>query len=493
MPASHRTAPHRADLAIRVPTVVITLILVLAACGGGGDGGSDGGGRLDAAREDAGSVPGGTLITEEGGSISTVDLHGNQIEITFPAGALASAIRVAVRTVPDRPDIEIATRHVPAFEILPYDLELYEPVSVMIRHRGPVGDHERTLLVRERPDGLLIPLADHHYFDGGGDGEVMTRAFAYSTGLFAEGVMSAEQVARHLEALLEHAGITLMKLDPLDDDTCYTHITKALWDDWKEYSDGVAELDRVAQEMALGLYPHEALEQALCDEAVGRGAQMILDRCVPEDVCDRDHRYVTFDVLAELQACGFYGTPLHDAFYERFEAIMTRCIDAATLRIELSARETFDLVMPPYTSVHTEITYAASGSVPLVISAVDSAGRAQVEERDRELSELPLVGGGSAIVGEQTCGVTATGYVRIDVGGTRDASDRFTLQVTGHQYQWETIECPGLPIRQNTMDHVDSKGYEVELAPENHFTAAVTSYEDDRWTMNAQLFLQEEP
>ena len=471
--------------------LIATVAVGVLACGGdeveatGGTGGAGPVGRDGEAEIDA-----------EGGMVSVVDEHGNKIEAFFSEGALAEPTLVSLSLRSGGTSFEIETPHVPQFEIRPHDLTTYAPVSVFVSYATPVADIERSLIVRQNDDQLIVPLADHGYFHDATGGSQSVRAFLRNGGVFGEGQMSLEQVESHLDALLASRDVSLEQ--SLKDDTCYTNITKALWDDWKEAGDGVEELGRVAALMGSGFYPdEEALAQSVCEGIVAGAARIVLDRCRPEDVCDRDFRYVVAQALAEAQRCGSFGGEIHDELYGIFEEIQDTCIKDGALAMVLSGFERLDYNVPPDTPYRSELSSGSHGVVPLEITILNDAGFAEVDDADIEFGAvplLPLTGSGTILYWPaapelaKLCDLGAKGFLKVDVSGRRDTRGNYDLAVvTNHHY--DLIEqCPGEPSFVYS-DRSKARVFEVYLNSENNYSARATANDDPQWTIETTLKL----
>lgn len=477
--------------------LAVAIAVGSAGCDVAGEEGGQGGG--------GGSGPDGNgseqEIASEGGALWIVDEYGNTIEVTFPKDALAGPTRVTLALVPDRADLLIETRHATAFEIRPHDLQLYRPVSVVVRYANPVADIETALLVRETSDQLLIPLANHAYIQSpSGEGEA-TRASMYVAGVFAEGTMSLEQVDRHLNALLDSRGISLEQvLVASSAKACDTHITKAIWDASKEAATGVEELTRVGREMELGLYPdEEVVAQSVCEQVVAASAGLVLERCVPADICDRDYQYVVSEVLPEVQRCGALDGELHDELYRRFEEIQIECIKQGTLQIEFLGEEVVHYDDPPNTPFISTLTFNLDAVIPLRIEVFDANGVADVSDDDidgRTTILHPFKASGSIVywpgsLHERSCTQTATGFLRVKVAGLLGTARNFSLAILTYHHHDYVISCPNLPDVTLPLRHVKNSVFEVELDQGNGYAARTTAKSDPQWEVDADLLLPE--
>ena len=101
-------------------------------------------------------------ITVDGGSISIIDEHNNTIEVIFPKDALDKTTQIYLGVLSEQPELPIETQHVSAFEIKPYDTELYSPITVKVTYNNVIQDINRTALFRKKTD-IFVSLADHNF------------------------------------------------------------------------------------------------------------------------------------------------------------------------------------------------------------------------------------------------------------------------------------------------------------------------------------------
>ena len=102
----------------------------------------------------------------------------------------------------EQPEFPIETQHVSAFEIKPYDTELYNPITVKVTYNNVIQDINRTALFRKKTD-ILVPLADRNF----GIDSKSIEAETFSLGVFAEGKMSLEQINTQIGLIFASYGI----------------------------------------------------------------------------------------------------------------------------------------------------------------------------------------------------------------------------------------------------------------------------------------------
>ncbi|MBN2033852.1 MAG: hypothetical protein JW836_11290, partial [Deltaproteobacteria bacterium] len=145
----------------------------------------------------------GLVIDDEGGSLSLLDEQGNRIEIIFPRGALDTPTNISVELLPEQLGLPIGTRHASAFIVKPYNVELYQPVTIRISYNKAIEDIRRTALYRNRGE-ILAPLADHKF----GVDSKSIEARAFRLGEFVEGKMSMEQIIDQVTLIFDSYGIS---------------------------------------------------------------------------------------------------------------------------------------------------------------------------------------------------------------------------------------------------------------------------------------------
>ncbi len=89
-------------------------------------------------------------ITVDGGSISIIDEHNNTIEVIFPKDALDKATQIYLGILAEQPELPIETQHVSAFEIKPYDAELYNPITVKVAYNEVIQEIEQNCTVQRK-------------------------------------------------------------------------------------------------------------------------------------------------------------------------------------------------------------------------------------------------------------------------------------------------------------------------------------------------------
>jgi hypothetical protein len=441
-----------------------------------------------------------TEITEAGGDFFITDGNNNNITITFPEGAVKEPTLVSVTLLSDRDDFPIETRHTVAFEIKPQDLLIYRPVSVFINFAQPITEVETALIFRLNQDQLLVPLADHVRFDSQGDRGQTIRAFTKMAGVFAEGTMSPEQVEYHMTALLNALDIKLAKPIAVPfDDPCDTKLNKRIWDTWKEYGDGAEELSYLVALMYLGIdLPDNGLEWNICANFLKSFADVILDKCVPENICDYSYQYMINEALAEMQKCGDFDNEYLQLFYNRWAEIQKSCIEEGTLEFNLYGHVVLENTGGPETPQRVNMRYKSEGgNAPLKLTIINTAGVAEIDDRQTIVGAVPLYplyGSGSIIYfpgteNQRECAVYANGFLHVDLAGLKDSNENYKISIVTSHYHDRRIVCPDLPDENSPLNHERSRIFNVELNSENDFKQTVTSIGDTSWTINVELKL----
>jgi hypothetical protein len=252
-------------------------------------------------------------ITVDGGSISIIDEHNNTIEVIFPKDALDKTTQIYVGVLSEQPELPIETQHVSAFEIKPYDTELYYPITVRVTYNNVIQDINKTPLFRRKTD-ILVPLADHNF----GTDSKRIEAEAFSLGVFAEGKMSLEQIKTQIGLIFASYGINW---DPenatMFDSFLSTENFIKLWADIREDVKGLLEL--LVQMQIFGWDTSYEM-YLICTEIVEPGIDKLLLEDKPANPCDRTYAYTILDVLtlAQQLGCHWQNRPIED----RFEEIM---------------------------------------------------------------------------------------------------------------------------------------------------------------------------
>jgi hypothetical protein len=473
-----------------VGVIAIGLMTIIGT--GGGGGGSGGGDDSDSTDETPITLYSEKEITSDGGSISIIDEYNNTIEVTFPKDVLSKATQISLGVLSEQPDLPIETRYVSAFEIKPYNTELYGSVFVRVNYENAVQDINRTVLFRKKTDSLLVPLANHEHFDN-----KTVRAEAFFLGVFAEGKMSLDQINNQIDLLLASKEIDLdqknatANTSPIDS-ICYTEISKAIWGDWKETAFGVLKYYEDAQ--WLGLPLDVEIWDSICTNIASAGGQMVLDRCIPEDICDHNYRYTIIDALDTIQrlAC-IQNNEVYTQLNNRYKDIVAQCTKDGYLDIRLSALEVRSLTIGPGTPFYSEIVFDVNGKVPLRIEVVNISGFADVMEKRKGVFDLVNTSGfvtyypGSSF--ERVCQINVSGYILVEVAGSKDSSDVYTLLVVTHHYTGQTQDCPSLPTTTCPLEYTKSRIFKVILSPENDYKDTGTAEGDLEWNISAELLL----
>jgi hypothetical protein len=280
----------------RCELLFIASIVVLSGCVGGED-------SLHSEKE----------ITVDGGSISIIDEHNNTIEVIFPKDALDKTTQIYVGVLSEQPELPIEIQHVSAFEIKPYNTELYNPITVRVTYNNVIQDINRTALFRKKTD-ILVPLADRNF----GIDSKSIEAEAFSLGVFAEGKMSLDQINTQIGLIFASYGINWdQKNATMFDSFLSTENFIKLWADYGE--DAKAALEYLVIKQYLGFDTSYDMH-LICSDIVEPGIDKLLLEDKPANPCDRIYAYTILDALALSQqlGCNWLNGPLED----RFEEIM---------------------------------------------------------------------------------------------------------------------------------------------------------------------------
>jgi hypothetical protein len=251
-------------------------------------------------------------ITVDGGSISIIDEHNNTIEVIFPKDALDKTTQIYVGVLSEQPELPIETQHVSAFEIKPYDTELYYPITVRVTYNNVIQDINRTALFRKKAD-ILVPLADRNF----GTGSKSIEAETFSLGVFAEGKMSLEQINTQIGLIFASYGINWDQENATMFGSFLSDYFLTLWADYREAAKG--ELEYMTIKQYLGFDTSDDM-YFICFAIVEPGIDKLLLEDKPANPCDRTYAYTVLDALALLQqlGCNWENRPI----YDRFEEVM---------------------------------------------------------------------------------------------------------------------------------------------------------------------------
>ena len=255
-------------------------------------------------------------ITVDGGSISIIDEHNNTIEVIFPKDALDETTQIYVGVLSEQPELPIETQHVSAFEIKPYDTELYNPITFRVTYNDAIEDINRTALFRKKND-ILVPLADRNF----GSDSKSIEAETLSLGVFAEGEMSLEQINTQISLMFASYGTNWNPENAtMLESFCGFESFIRIWADYRE--DAKAALVYLVIKKYLGFDISNDM-YLICSDIVEPGVDKLLLEAKPSNVCDRTYAYIIFDALALIQqlGCNWLNRPIED----RVEEIMDYC------------------------------------------------------------------------------------------------------------------------------------------------------------------------
>ena len=255
-------------------------------------------------------------ITVDGGSISIIDEHNNTIEVIFPKDALDKTTQIYVGLLSEQPELPIETQHVSAFEITPYDTDLYNPITVKVTYNDAIEDINRTALFRKKND-ILVPLADRNI----GTDSKSIEAETLALGVFAEGKMSLEQINTQIGLIFAAYGITWNPENAtIWESFCGFESFLKIWADYRE--DAKAALEFLVIKEYFGVDTSNNMD-LICTDIVEPGVDKLLLEPKPQNVCDRTYAYIILDALALIQqlGCNWLNRPIED----RVEEIMNYC------------------------------------------------------------------------------------------------------------------------------------------------------------------------
>ena len=267
-------------------------------------------------------------------------------------------------------------------------------------------------------------------------------------------MMSPDQVESLFNTLLNSLNIKLAKpVTVIFDDPCDTEINKAIWDAWKEFGNGAEELTRVANLMQLGVdFPVESIMNGfICMNFPESFAQTVLDKCKPEDICDYNYQYIMNDAMSEMQKCENFGDSLYTVFYSRWAEIRDIRIEDGLLKFNLSGNLVAETTTGPETLNKLNMYFNSKEiSVPLTIETISVSGFAEIHEDNdmfRGVPLFPLSGSGTIVyfpgrTYERTCNIYSSGYIDVDVAGTKDGSDNYSISIVTALYNDNRIKCP---------------------------------------------------
>jgi len=368
-------------------------------------------------------------ITEEGGTLRVSDEYGNTIKVNFPSGAVMETTQVFLTLSPSDMDLPIAERRTPVFEIRPSDISLYKPVAITVEYNTTISEIKKTGLFRVRTESWLTPLSDHTYAD---DNNSMTATTIF-LGDFAEGKMTLDQLNTQFDLLVASLGIVWDKVNKVvamsSEVSCNTRILKAIWDDSREAIGALLTIFDARNEHGYYSDPSDPEKNTfmqdqvlLCTNVVNPGIQMVLDQCIPDDICDnKDYKHTIGDMLLEANKLGCDEGDTFNLLQERFDQMITDCGAYLEIDSELDVGPGILLM-------------STSGVVPLTMRT-GSTGGAIIEG----FGTLRLSGGG----GFGECDSVVTGVVMAGVLGTRDGDNNYELTVLLEQCGDLTTTCPG--------------------------------------------------
>jgi hypothetical protein len=407
-------------------------------------------------------------MTDEGGGIEATDEEGNIISINFPPGALSDTVNVTLTILGEDTQYPIENGYIPSFTIRPEDINLYKPVEIKVKFKNQISNLEKNLLFKVRSENWLIPLCDQNFSNEENSISASTLFF----GEFTEGEMSLSQLNTQFDLLLSSLDMTWKSYSLPSNPDCDTRIHKAIWDDWRETAGYFITFFK--QRYLLGYYndlepgqnTYEEEQALICSNIIDKGAQLVLDQCIPDELCnDKDYIHTIGDMVRHMNLLGCEGSDVFNKVNERFNSILIDCGSFLTINTVLNIESDGFIV-------------ETSGVVPLTLSR-------------NEFGAISVDGTGIlTVTGEADAGGACTGEISgttdATVTGVRDATYNFTLNIALEQYAFLTVTCPdGGPF---VTPLVGGSDREVVLSKNNNFSVTIEEeFEGGLFTMDVDL------
>jgi hypothetical protein len=396
-------------------------------------------------------------ITPYGGTVEVTDDNGNQIEISFPPGAIRDTTTVTLTILGTYRDLPIEKRQVRVIEIEPSDLSLYRPASITIQYSKALEEIEQAAIFRLRSDELLVPLGEHEYPAG----NKVISAETMIMGEFAEGSMTLDQVNEQLDLLLASLGISWKgagmaggeQASPASGCEGY----KASWDDWMMAARGLLKLFELRElhgyygKPGRGSFDEDV--NRVCSGIIEPAINDVLDQGEPDDPCCSDYAHTIEAMMQAALSCGMGGSTL-DRMNAAYDKVHSECHTYLDITIEINIESTGLLIM-------------TTGEVMLSLAGIGD-GEASVTGT----GELTVTGSGHY----EMCSSTISGQTYAVVTGIRDAANVYTMTVQMDQYAIMITVCP------NVMDETQLTGgssKELTLGPGNGFSILETEMIDE--------------
>lgn len=389
------------------------------------------------------------IITIAGGNLQVSDESGNIIKLTFPPGAVRDSTSVTLTLLGEQKDLPIDERQLRTFKIMPLDIKLYEPVSITIDYKLPVSEIEKAALFQLQSEGWLIPLSNHAYMNDSSSITAETLHF----GEFAEGKMTLDQVNTQFDLLLSSLGIswnstaksTGQENQVFSDGSSH----KETWDGWKKMAGGFVTFFNLKHQNGFYDSGENSLvkdQNTLCEKVLNKAVKEVLDKPLPDDLCDPDYTYTLASMVNDMNRLGCDGGTEFERLNERFDQTLINCSSYLTINMNLNVESGgLDMlttgVVPIFTTTHMGNNATVEGTGDLVVFGSADAGG--------------------------LCAGLISGKTAVDVAGNRDAAYTFTLTLNTYQTAVLTVVCPDGTTK---TDLNGEDVLEISLGPANNFS-----------------------
>jgi len=391
-----------------------------------------------------------------GGELQVQDESGNVITVSFPPGAVMDTTSVTLTLLGKYKELPVDERQLRAFEIVPKDLSLYEPVVITIEYDMLMDEIEHAALYCMQSITWLTPLMNHDY-------NVAKSSLSASTlklGEFAEGKMTLEQVITQFDLLKENLGIEWSSAEKSAklNETIYlggsSH--KKTWDDHKAFAGTVLkilellELKKFYEDPPDGSTLEEDIKK-ICDKILRPGVEEVLEKGLPEDPCSLDYTRTLGNMMADMSVHGCVENKEFEALKERYHQMLRDCQSFLSITTVLNIEEQGGSMKIESTGVAELVLTGHSGS----LYVVEGNGTLHVS--------------GDATSGDDdVCTSTISGVTLVEVSGTRDPAYTYALDVYSEQNAMMTTVCPRVPQLITPM--LGSGSRYINLSKSNNFT-----------------------
>jgi len=388
-------------------------------------------------------------ITINGGVLQVADESGNMIILTIPPGAVMDSSVVSLTLSGEQDDLPLDERQLRTFKIRPLDIYLYEPAMITIEYNSPVSEIEKSALFQVQSENWLIPLSDHTYADD----HMSITASTLHFGDFTEGKMTLEQVNTQFDLLVSSLGITwtataksaVQENRASADGSSH----KETWDGWKTMAGGFVTFFNLKYEN--GFYDNgennlQEDQEKLCEKVMDIAVKEVLDKPLPDDLCDRDYTHTLASMVHDMNLLGCEGSSEYARLKDRFDQTLINC--ASYLDIDLDV----NVESGGYHMLTSGVVYVNTTTHMSNHATVEGTGKLSVS--------------GNADAGGECTGLLS-GETDVDVAGNRDAAYTFTLTLNTYQNAVLTTICPDGSSQTPLLgDGV----LEISLGPANDFS-----------------------